>query len=84
MQLEARCAEVVITTANESAICPLAEVAANEGLFITDQHKSAHNPIACPLILGAAREARLGRTEAQTANTAACRGPPPPEPCVSL
>ena len=42
--------EVVITRANDCAICPRIKVSANEGLFIIAEHKSSHNPIACPLI----------------------------------
>lgn len=54
--------EVVITRANERAICPHIKVLANEGLFIIGEHKSSHNPISCPLIPVEGRgEAHLGR-----------------------
>lgn len=53
--------EVVITRANERAICPHIKVLTNEGLFIIAEHKSSHNPISCLLILMAGGEAHLGR-----------------------
>lgn len=54
--------EVVITRANERAICPHIKVLANEGLFIIGEHKSSHNPISGPLIPVEGRgEAHLGR-----------------------
>lgn len=54
--------EVVITRANERAICPHIKVLANEGLFIICEHKSSHNPISCLLIPMAGKgEAHLGK-----------------------
>lgn len=61
--------EVVITRANERAICPHIKVLANEGLFIIGEHKSSHNPISCLLIPVAGREAHLGRRRTKGSKT---------------
>lgn len=62
--------EVVITRANERAICPHIKVLANEGLFIIGEHKSSHNPISCPLIPVEGRgEAHLGRRRTKGSKT---------------
>lgn len=53
--------EVVITRANEHAICPHIKVLANEGLFIIVEHKSSHNPISCLLIPRGRERGSFGR-----------------------
>lgn len=62
--------EVVITRANERAICPHIKVLANEGLFIIAQHKSSHNPISCPLIPAVGTQPHLGSAGQKSPNKA--------------